>query len=104
MSDERARQIADYENALQLPLPESVRRDIEVKLEHLRAEGANLAIANTVGRDLNQGAINLYPIRIKLKVKEALVASWCCLTARYRQELPNEHDTTGQPSLATVDD
>jgi formylglycine-generating enzyme required for sulfatase activity len=59
MSDDHARQIADYEAALQLALPESVRRDIEVKLEHLRAEGANLAIANTVGRDLNQGAINL---------------------------------------------
>jgi formylglycine-generating enzyme required for sulfatase activity len=59
MSDDQARQIADYEAALRLPLPDSVRHDIEFKLENLRAEGANLAIANTVGRDLNQGAINL---------------------------------------------
>jgi formylglycine-generating enzyme required for sulfatase activity len=56
---DRERQIGELEAALHLPLPEAARRQIEISLQNLRAEGANLALANTVGRDLNQGAFAL---------------------------------------------
>jgi formylglycine-generating enzyme required for sulfatase activity len=56
---EHNHKIADLEAALQLPLPETVRQQLELTLAHLRAEGANLAVANSAARDLNQSTVNV---------------------------------------------
>ncbi|HEY3231610.1 MAG TPA: NACHT domain-containing protein, partial [Roseiflexaceae bacterium] len=57
--NEREREVAELEAALRMPLPDAARRQIELTLENLRGEGANLAVANTIAHDLNQGAVNL---------------------------------------------
>lgn len=56
---DQQQQIDELTAALALPLPPAARAQIEAALAYLRATGNNLALGAQVGRDLNQGMLNL---------------------------------------------